>query len=364
MHARASQIALFLAFLAAFPGRALQQARSVGAGNTGALAPTQRTFTLKAENLPVSSVLKTLGEQTGIAVLDRRREKADRRVTMDFDRVPFWQGVDRLVAATHSGLSLYQPEGSIALVDGPYRQPPVSYSGVFRTALKQISLSRDLEENSHFCHFQIEVAWEPAFQPFYLDPRIITVVYGPDRTGAERAVKQPGKGQIPVTGRIVTDLEVHLPAPDRSVAAVKSLAGSFSVIGPMKMLTFEFADLKTVPVAKVQEGISASLSDFSADEDHWTAKVALKYPSGGPHFESYQSWLGNNKIVLQKKNGSQRWRPAGERILKLTSDQAVIEYYFENASGKDVADWRLIYDTPGPIVQVSASFHFKDVPLP
>jgi hypothetical protein len=323
-----------------------------------------RPLTLKAENLPLADVLKTLKEQTGIAVLDRRRDKEDRRVTLNLSGVPFWQGVDQIAAATRSGLSLYQPEGSIALVDGPYRQPPVSYSGVFRTAVKQISLSRDLEEDSHFCHLQLEVAWEPAFQPFYLDPKTITVVYGPDKTGAQRSFKQPGKGQIPVTGRMVTDLEVHVPAPDRSATSVKSLEGSFSVIGPAKMLTFTFDNLKAAPEEKVQEGISASLSEFVLEEDHWTAKIALKYPKGGPHFESYQSWLGNNKIALHKKGTTQRWRPSGERILKLSSNQAIIEYYFENSSGREPAEWRLDYDTPGPIVEVTAPFRFKDLPLP
>jgi len=249
-------------------------------------------------------------------------------------------------------------------VDGPYRPLPVSYSGVFRTTVKRMAVSRDLETGSHSCTVQLEVAWEPRFQPFYLDPKIITVHYGPDRTGAEKQVQQQDKGQIPVTGRSTAEIDVHVPAPDRSVATIKALKGSFSVIVPTKMLRFTFANLKAAPAVKTEEAITASLREFVAEDDHWTAKVALQYPKGGPHFESYQSWLGNNKIALEKIGGKERWAPSGERILKMTSNQAIIEYYFENSSGKNAAQWRLVYDTPAPIVEVTASFRFLDLPLP
>src|SRR5262249_6949886 len=156
----------------------------------------------------------------------------------------------------------------------------------------------DLEADTHVCNVQLEEAWEPHFQPFYLDPQAVTVVYGPDKAGVQRKERQPGKGQIPVTGRMVTEIDVQVPAPDRSVAGIKAMDGTFAVVGPTKMLTFTFDKLKAAPVEKAQEGVNASLSDFQA-EDHWTAQVSLKYPKGGPQFESYQSWLGNNKAYLE-----------------------------------------------------------------
>jgi hypothetical protein len=322
-----------------------------------------RVFALKAENLPLKDVLRRLLEQTGVGVMDRHQTKEERRLTGAFHNVPFWQALDQIASVTGSGISLYQAEGGPALVDGPYRPLPVSYGGLFRTAVKQIRLGRDLEANTHLCNVLLEIAWEPRFQPFYLDPGAINIVYAADKTGAERHFKQAGKGQIPVTGRIVTEVEVQVPAPDRSASTIKSLDGSFSVIGPTKMLTFTFDNLKAGPTEKSQEGISASLSEFAA-EDPWTVKLTLQYPKGGPRFESYQSWLGNNKIYLEKIGAPQRWVPNGERIVKLTSSQAVIEYYFENPSGKNAAAWRLVYTTPGPIVEITTPFRFKDLLLP
>jgi hypothetical protein len=237
-------------------------------------------------------------------------------------------------------------------------------SDAFRAAVKRISLTRDLETGAHFCNLQLEVSWQPQYKPFYLQAGTIKARFGPDRTGKEVQTEQKGSGSIPVTGKTSTEIDVQVPAPDRSVTTLKSLEGSFSVIVPQKMLRFTFDQLNAAAATKQQEGIKATLREFVLDDDHWTAKIALQYPKAGPTFESHQSWLGNNQAMLEKIGGKQRWNPGGERILRLTSNEAVIEYYFENSSGKKPAQWRLVYDTPGPIVEVMTSFHFKDLPLP
>lgn len=237
-------------------------------------------------------------------------------------------------------------------------------SSIFRTAVKRISVTRDLETGAHFCNIQLEVTWEPQYKPFYLQTGTVKVRFGPDKTGKEQQAEQRDNGSMPVTGRSSSEIDVQVPAPDRSAATIKSLEGSFSVIVPRKMLRFTFDQLKPAPIAKQQEGIAASLREFASDEDHWTVKIALQYPKGGPTFESYQSWLGNNKAVLERIGGKERWHPGGERILKMTSNQAVIEYYFENSSGKNPAQWKLVYETPGQIVEVTIPFRFKDLLLP
>jgi hypothetical protein len=236
-------------------------------------------------------------------------------------------------------------------------------SSAFRTTTKQIALTRVLETGAHFCKVQLEVTWDRRVQPFLFDPRKITVRYGPDQASREHEYQQGDKGPITVTGRNSAEIEVQVPAPDRSVSHIKSVEGSFSVILPTKMLQFTFDRLKA-PVSQEQEGITARLHEFTVDEDHWTVMMKLQYPKGGPQFESYQSWLGNNKIVLEKIQGKERWMPSGERTHKLTSDQAVVEYYFEKTSGKNSADWKAVYDTPGRIVEVTVPFQFKDLRLP
>jgi hypothetical protein len=257
---------------------------------------------------------------------------------------------------------------SVCLTDDTARSQqsakPANLGSVFRAQVREISLTRDLGTGAHFCKVQLEVTWKPQYKPLFLSAGTIKVRFGPDKTTVERQVEQKDSGSIPVAGKANAEIDVQVPAPDRSAATIKQLEGSFAVIVPRKMLQFTFDQLKAVPATKQEDGIEASLRGFVADEDHWTARIALQYPKGGPTFESYQDWLVNNKAVLEKIGGKERWKPSGERTLKRTSRQAVIEYYFENSSGKKPAQWRLVYDTPGPIVEVTVPFRFNNLLLP
>jgi hypothetical protein len=87
--------------------------------------------------------------------------------------------------------------------------------------------------------------------------------------------------------------------------------------------------------------------------------------------ESYQSWLGNNRITLEKGSGAERkvWLPVpgGDLIEKETVDQARILYSFRISPTDrpgSPADWTLHYRTPGKIVAIDVPYTFKDLPLP
>ena len=44
--------------------------------------------------------------------------------------------------------------------------------------------------------------------------------------------------------------------------------------------------------------------------------------------------------------------------------RAVIQYYFTPPEKTRLADWALVYQTPGRIVEASVPFEFRDLPLP
>ena len=56
--------------------------------------------------------------------------------------------------------------------------------------------------------------------------------------------------------------------------------------------------------------------------------------------------------------------PAGEQTLKLTSHQAVIQYYFEKAGKQSPSDLRLVYHTAGRIERLKVAFAFQNLRLP
>ena len=53
-----------------------------------------------------------------------------------------------------------------------------------------------------------------------------------------------------------------------------------------------------------QGDISVTLEDTEVDEQVWKVNVELAYPGEGPAFESYRQGLFNNRLWLQKADGS------------------------------------------------------------
>jgi hypothetical protein len=365
-------IAVAPAFLPALAGQTSQPA-------VPSLAP--RTVTLKGQGILLSQALAELTKQAGIAVHDRRKPSTDPKLTLNLDRAPFWQAVDTVATQAGAAVSLYQPDGSIALTAGPARPAGASYSGIFRSALKRLVLTRDLETGAHGCALHLEIAWDPWYRPFLLEIKSYDAEFAPDATGKALRVHRKGTGQQDVHGRLAVEVDppLRLPAPDRSSRALASLKGTFSVIGPTKMLTVRFDDLgKAAKDGKPrrqtpEEGITVTLSKLTVvDADRWEVEMSLAYPPGGPKFESFQSWLVNNQIYLESGSGSKkvrlRPRPADERVITLSASRAVIQYYFvEGSKGPRLGspgNWSLVYETPGRILEVTAPFELKDLPLP
>src|SRR5579864_452398 len=84
-------------------------------------------------------------------------------------------------------------------------------ASAFRSSVKSITLTRDLETGAHFCKVQLEVTWGSRLQPFIFDPRKITLRYGPDKAGREHEFQQGDKGPVTVTGRSSAEIEVQVP---------------------------------------------------------------------------------------------------------------------------------------------------------
>lgn len=347
------------------------------------LAP--KRVTLTAKRIPLHEALKRLTEQTGMEVEDRRRKENgdDPMLNLDLRGVTFWQALDTIAKEADARVGLYQRSGAIALIDGPHVQLPVCYDGLFRIVLRRITAVHDLETDQRFCLANLEIAWEPRFRPLFLESRPQSLVVTDDAKTPLHADDEPG-GKVPVTGKIATSLELHLPAPPRKSAKIGFLKGSLTLVGPSKMLDFEFDTLAKEKAAKdpkrTKDGVTVKLRRLDLAADHWTIEVALDYPDDGPKFESFQSWVVNNECFLKKAEGDGQFPcNGGYSIDSLGSSKAELSYHFvdgrlkKTENGKVVNvklvrgkpdDWKLVYRTPGPMAEVVVTFDFKDVPLP
>lgn len=341
-----------------------------------------RTCTLKGEEIPLSRALKELSRQTGNTVEDRRRTRDDPRLNLNLDKVTFWQALDLIAREADARVSPFERDRSVSLVDGPHVAQDVSYSGLFRTTIKRLDAVRQFDTEAHFCTLYLEVAWEPRFQPFLLDPS--SGVTATDDKGTKLELgkdRGQGGGPLPVGRRIATEVEMRIPAPPRSVARFGTLSGSINVVGPTKMLVFNFPKLAKIEKKNdirkdTVEDVTVSLQKFQLEGDSgdqlWTATVLLEYPSNVGSFESFQSWLVNNEAWLEREKDGQKERipvNGGYETDEANETKAMLRYRFTDEPDKKIllgkpGDWNFVYSTPGRVVELPAKFEFKNVRLP
>jgi hypothetical protein len=320
------------------------------------------TFTLE-------KALAQIAKQTGNVVEDRRTNKSEEKRSIDLNNVPFWQAIDQLARDTDSRLDLYQKDGVLALVDGPYHEQTASINGIFRTVAKEISAHKNLDADMGYYQVSLEVTWEPRFRPFFIETRPDSLVVKDDKGKDLAGAQQPGGGRMAVDQGHYALVDLRLPPAQRSVNHLGLLKGKLAVLGPSKWQTFTFDDLKVSEQTK--DGVTAKLSKTNLTPDLWTLEMTLKYPESGPSFESFESWLVYNEIYLVKKDDPQQRfaNNGGYETGNSSGTKASISYHFVddpktkfNRGKPD--EWKVVYKAPGQFIEVPATFEFKDVPLP
>jgi hypothetical protein len=335
---------------------------------------TPRLVTLQKESIPLTQALAELTKQSGTQVEDMRADRTtDPTMKLNLEKATFWQAVDTVARQADLRVVLDHKEGKVALADGPNRTVPgsVSYSGLFRVAVKRIQADQDLESQGHFCIAHLEVAWEPRFRPLFLESQPATFEIKDDKGNVLKGFEQGG-GRVPLSERIAAQVQVRLEAPKRTALNLGLFKGSLNVLGPTKMVLFSFDKLaqtdKSKPApSQVKDGIKLTLREFEVegkDNDQlWKVRLMLEYPEGGPEFESFEQWLVNNEAYLEKKDGKKRIQ-TGNSETDAQGRQAILRYFFSDEDMGKPEDWKLVYRTPGQILKVPVNFEFKELPLP
>lgn len=336
-----------------------------------ALAP--RPVTFSKPTLPLQDALAELTKATGNAVADQRRQPTRPEIALPTKAMTFWPALDAIAKA--SGIGVHLADGGVALTDAPYRPRSTAYGGLFRVAVRRVAVVRDEETQTRHCQLALDVAWEPRFQPFYLDIKKLHVTFAPD---AKKHVLEDtvlGRGPAHVAGRSAIDLDVQTAAPDRTCPMIASLEGTLWAVGPSKMLAFAFGKpvlqkpgQKPLPQTQTQEEVAVTLASIRRTGDTLLVKIQIENPKGGPRFDSYQSWLDNNRILLVQ-DGKKKRSLAGTRSGdRLEARRAEVDYEFTESAAQPLPatldGWTLRYETPARIVELTTPFTFRDLSLP
>ncbi len=325
---------------------------------------TSPVIPFSAKELDLKTALDEIHAKTGNRIADRRSAPKALKLKMPAEAKPFWPTLDALCEQAGIGYSAYQPDGGIALVDRPNRKLRVDYSGLFRFALKRISVTRDDETSTHYADITLETAWEPRLKPLYLN------VEGGSATVGKKTEKLDRQAVRGVAGTGAAELELRLHAPNRAVGQIDSLKGSLKVIAIPKMLEFSFAK----PAGKQtmeKESVVVRIVDVVQRPTRWTIEVETEYPEGAiVPLESFQTWLGNNRVWLAWTSSNKTTHilePVGETPV---AGGKGLRFRYDFLPRGDVplpavgANTTLKLTTPSRVVAISVPFTFQDLPLP
>ncbi len=327
-----------------------------------------RTFEAKQKSIPLASALQELKKGTGLELVDRRQSSKGGDVNLDLGKATYWQAVQALCNQTDSRLSLYQPDGKVALVDGPISKQQVQLHGPFMVAVKRIDTRLDFETGTRTGRLGLEIAWEPRFQPYLIEVGKLT--FTASEPGATDA-----SGPVFVTERNAREFDVAFAAPGRGVAALVNVAGHFVVTMPSKSLAFTFAKAEA-GVKKVSDGVELTIKEVDSAKDWWTVELIVDVPAAGPRFDSFQTWLGGgawlDRCSFRFERGagenteSMRAEALYTQVLPTPSaTQARVRFKVapRKNAGKPEA-WRLVCNVPGRLVEVRVPFSFERIDLP
>jgi len=333
--------------------------------------------TLKGKGIRLTEAIKAIQAQTGNIINDVREangtEATNPALDLDIDGLPFYEALDAVAEKAGVGITPYTNDGTIGLVAGPgepspgmpaMAKPLIVYSGPFRVELKQISIVRDFNVAAGTANAQFEVLWEPRLRPMLLALKNedLKVVDDQGKAVAPKVMQESNETALRA-GNCAAELNLALAAPERAAKVLASMKVKGAVTVPSGMKAFRFPNLAATNVVQKQGDISVTLDSTEVDEQAWKVSLVVAYPEGGPAFASYRQGLFNNRLWLQKPDGSRFDHNGGVNTSGSDEGRMSIEYIFVDAPGKP-GDHGLVYETPAKVVPIPLEFEFKNVPLP
>jgi sporulation protein YlmC with PRC-barrel domain len=325
--------------------------------------------TIQAKAIRLSEAIQQLQKQTGNAITDLREqlgvEVTNPAFDLDIRDLPFHEALDRVARLAEVSVNAFTGDGSIGITAGtPSKDPLIQYVGPFRVAFKQLTEVRDLQAGTAAANAQLEVAWEPRLRPMLLTLKSDGLAVKDDRDREVKPQAMMESNEVVLRPENpAAEMNLNLEAPDRSAAKLSSLRVKAAVTLPAGIKTFRFPSLAQENVTQTQGDVIATLQNVEIDEQVWKVNVELVYPGNGPAFESYRQGLFNNRIWLQKADGSRFEHNGGFSNTGSDGGKLGFEYLFVDAPGKP-ADYQLVYETPSKVVTIPLEFEFKNVPLP
>ena len=329
--------------------------------------------TLTGKGIRLTEALQQLQAQSGNRITDMREslgvDVTNPALDLDLKDMPFFEAIDQVAEKAGLVITAFTADGSIGLMpnDAPAMKQDrayVQFTGPFRVTLKQIESVRVFATGTSTANIQAEVAWEPRLRPMLLQLKTDAMEILDDLgKKIEPEVMQESTDAALQPANPAIEINLNLKAPDRAAMKIAKLKVKGDLSIPAGLKTFKFPSLAKKDVTVKDGELSVTLESAEVDEETWKINVVVKMPGTGPAFESYRQGLFNNRIWLQKADGSRFEHNGGFSNSSSDGGKLGFEYLFVDAPGK-ISDYGLVYETPSKVIVVPLEFEFKDIPLP
>jgi hypothetical protein len=335
--------------------------------------------TITGKGIRLSEALQQIQKQTGNAITDLREqlgtEVTNPALDLDLRDKTFFEALAEIARLAEVTTTSATGDGTIGIMSGRDMyatpgadakpgKPLYQYTGPFRIELKQVGLVHEVQAGTTSATLQFEAAWEPRLRPMLLKLKADELKIFDDRKKEVKAqVKEESDEVVVRPENPSAEINLNLVAPERDAKKLSSVMVNAEMTIPAGIKTFRFPSLAQKNVTAKQGDVTLTLEDTEVDEQVWKVNVTLVYPGEGPAFESYRQGLFNNRIWLQRADGSRFEHNGGFSNTATDGGKLGFEYLFVDAPGNP-ADYQLIYETPSKVITIPLKFEFKDVPLP
>jgi hypothetical protein len=291
-------------------------------------------------------------------------------LTLDLDRVPFWQALDRVLDQAGLEVDPFAGEDTLQILARGEKLKPRAkrgcYTGPFRIEPTQIVAQRDLRNpRNQSLNVWLEIAWEPRVRPISIRQKMADVAATHDdaRPAAPAAANAESVLEPAVRpGTAAVQLALPLELPPRSVKQIARLRGSLEVLLPGRVEAFRFDQLgKAVNVEKRIAGATVTLGRVVRDEDIWAVDMSVCFDQPEQALESHRSWIFANEAYLEGPDGKPLL-PGTFETTEQKRNEVGAKYMFDRKGSLD--GYQFIYKTPVLILGTKCDYELKGIELP
>jgi hypothetical protein len=370
--------ALRKAFEAGSNAEARRRLQGIITGLERDLALSPKRVTLKVKDQPVNEVVDAIAKQTGYAIQLQGNRGA--RVTMNLDKVTFWEAMDRVCLDT--GLfPQHNDGGPMQLYQQDQVWPFVSYHGPFKVMAQSFNYNKQLtlgglqrnpglnQPRSETLQLSFIVQSEPKLPIMQI--YLAKVTDAVDEFGA--AMKAPTANvheTLYYSGGYRSHNQpgnVTLLWPNKEAKVVKRLRGSI----PVTVLAFQRPDIVVDDILKVKNkkfsgsGAELDIAEVKDQNNKTQCHIKMTVRNLTPNSAQDYQWANTvqQRVELFDAKGN-KFFPQGMSWENGTPGSVQATFMFGSNGAAGVGPpARLVYNHWG-LLPYQVDFEFRDLPLP